>query len=178
MSEKDINRWQNMITPREKAPQPWTIGGSWDMLEVQPIPDSMLAELAKLYHSHGCPWNCRSLPLSPSDREYMYLLYYSMQGLVARMRLAEKKVAEVQAEAARAIEIADEAMLVQLRSYGWKRRNEASEEQYLFPPSLDSDVGQEVREAVEWLQPRGYLEPGNDERGEFVKVLRKPAGQL
>jgi len=99
MSEADINRWQDTITPREKAPQPWTIGsgGSWDMQEVQPIPDSMLAELAKLYHSHGCPWNCRSLPLSPSDREYMYLLYFSMQGLVARMRLAEKKAADCEA---------------------------------------------------------------------------------
>lgn len=96
MSEKDINRWQETITPRDLS-KPWTIGsgGSWDMQKVEPIPDSMLAELAKLYNSHGCPWNCRSLPLSPSDREYMYLLYYSMQGLVARMRLAEKKAAPV-----------------------------------------------------------------------------------
>ncbi len=103
MSEKDINRWQDTITPRDTS-KPWTIGsgGSWDMMNVQPIPDSMLAELAKLYHSHGCPWNCRSLPLSPSDREYMYLLYFSMQGLVARMRLAEKKAAEVQASASAA----------------------------------------------------------------------------
>jgi hypothetical protein len=96
VSEKDINRWQDTITPRDKAPQPWTIksGGSWDMLEVQPIPDSMLAELAERYYYAGTPWNCRSMPLSASDREYMYLLYYSMQGLVARMRQAEKKEAE------------------------------------------------------------------------------------
>lgn len=100
MSEKDINRWQDTITPRDLS-KPWTMGpgGSWDMMDVQPIPDSMLAELAQLYNSHGCPWNCRSLPLSPSDREYMFLLYYSMQGLVARMRLAEKEVAELRSDA-------------------------------------------------------------------------------
>jgi hypothetical protein len=99
MSEKDINRWLNTITPRDKAPQPWTLGsgGSWDMQEVQPIPDAMLAELAERYYYAGTPWNCRSMPLSDSDREYMYLLYTSMQGLVARMRLAEKRAAEADA---------------------------------------------------------------------------------
>ncbi len=100
MSERDINRWQDTITPRDTS-KPWVIGpgGSWDMQDVKPIPDSMLAELAQLYNSHGCPWNCRSLPLSPSDREYMYLLYYSMQGLVARMRLAEKEAADLRSDA-------------------------------------------------------------------------------
>ena len=100
MSEKDINRWQDTITPRDLS-KPWNMGpgGSWDMMSVQPIPDAMLAELAQLYNSHGCPWNCRSLPLSPSDREYMYLLYYSMQGLVARMRLAEKEAAGLRSDA-------------------------------------------------------------------------------
>jgi len=46
MSERDIKRWQDTITPRDKAPQPWTIGsgGSWDMMEVQPVPDAMLAD--------------------------------------------------------------------------------------------------------------------------------------
>ena len=91
MSEKDISRWHNTITPRDEAPQPWTIGsgGSWDMLNVQPISDEMLAELAQRYQYSGTPWNCRSLPLSPNDREYMFLLYYSMQGLVARMRKSD-----------------------------------------------------------------------------------------
>jgi len=93
MSERDIKRWQDTITPRDKAPHPWTIGsgGSWDMMEVQPIPDAMLAELAQRYQYAGTPWNCRSMPLSESDREYMYMLYYGMQGLVARLRLAEKE---------------------------------------------------------------------------------------
>lgn len=91
MSEKDIKRWHEAVTPSSKAPHPWTVksGGSWDMLDVQPISDEMLAELAQRYYGAGAPWNCRSMPLSPSDREYMYLLYYSMQGLVSRMRKAE-----------------------------------------------------------------------------------------
>lgn len=99
MSEKDIERWHATVTPRDKAPQPWTLGsgGSWDMLEVQPIPDSMLAELAQRYHYAGTPWNCRSMPLSAGDREYMYLLYSSMQGLVARMRQAERQAADIAA---------------------------------------------------------------------------------
>ena len=103
MSEKDINRWQATITPRDKAPQPWTMGsgGSWDMMQVQPISDSMLAELAQRYYYAGTPWNCRSMPLSDCDREYMYLLYSSMQGLVARMRQAEKRAADAEAELAK-----------------------------------------------------------------------------
>lgn len=111
MSENDINRWQATITPRDLS-KPWVMGpgGSFDMQDVQPIPDSMLIELAQLYNSHGCPWNCRSLPLSPSDREYMYLLYYSMQGLVARMRLAEKAAADRRSD----------AMTMALRLYGEK----------------------------------------------------------
>jgi hypothetical protein len=94
-ADNQINRWHEMITPRNKAPQPWTMksGGSWDMLDVQPIPDEMLAELAQRYYSAGAPWNCRSMPLSDADREYMFLLYYSMQGLVARMRKAEQALA-------------------------------------------------------------------------------------
>jgi hypothetical protein len=100
MSEKDINRWQDTITPRDLS-KPWTIGsgGSWDMQKVEPIPDSMLTELAQRYHTAGTPWNCRSLPLSAADREYMYLLYYSMQGLVSRMLRAERRVAELEAAA-------------------------------------------------------------------------------
>lgn len=61
------------------------------MLDVQPIPDEMLAELAQMYHYSGSPWNCKSMPLSDRDREYMYLLYYSMQGFVARLRQAERQ---------------------------------------------------------------------------------------
>jgi hypothetical protein len=99
MSEADINRWHDTIAPPERKPKPWTIGsgGSWDMLEIAPIPDAMLSELAQRYHYAGTPWNCRSMPLSPGDREYMFLLYSSMQGLVARMRMGERMVAEAAA---------------------------------------------------------------------------------
>lgn len=100
MSEQDIERWHDTIAPNDRAPQPWTIGngGSWDMLDVQPIPDSMLSELAHRYRYAGAPWNCRSMPLSTADREYMYLLYYSMQGLVSRMREAERRASNLEAE--------------------------------------------------------------------------------
>jgi len=99
MTERDINRWQETIIERDRS-VPWVMGpgGSFDMQKIRPIPDDMLAELAQRYNSHGCPWNCSSMPLSPSDREYMYLLYYSMQGLVARMREAEQRAAELEAE--------------------------------------------------------------------------------
>jgi len=93
--DKNINRWHEAITPRDKSSKPWTLGsgGSWDMFNVQPISDEMLSELAQRYHYSGSPWNCRSMPLSDSDREYMFLLYYGMQGLVARMRQLEQDAA-------------------------------------------------------------------------------------
>lgn len=182
MSEKDINRWQDTITPRDTS-KPWVMGpgGSFDMQDVQPIPDSMLAELAKLYNSHGCPWNCRSLPLSPSDREYMYLLYYSMQGLVARMRQAERRAVDAEAGAARAFELADAAMYELLLSEAvpydspaidataFGLVDEASQEVTKL-----SDASPALREAFEWLRDRGYVELASDDSGEFINVLRRP----
>jgi hypothetical protein len=32
-----------------------------------------------------------------------------------------------------------------------------------------------LREAFEWLQPRGYVELGQDEHGEYINVIRRPA---
>lgn len=100
MNDKNINRWAEAINPTRLRPAKWEMGsgGSWDMAKIQPIPDKMLAELTQHFAYNGTPWNCRSLPLSPGEREYMYLLYYSMQGLVARMRLAERAAAELSAE--------------------------------------------------------------------------------
>lgn len=71
--------------------QLWTVGsgGSWDLKNVLPISDDSMYKLAQLYQYSGSPWNCRATPLSDSDREYMFCLYYSMQGLVARVRKAE-----------------------------------------------------------------------------------------
>lgn len=100
MSDKKIEQWHEAIHPTRLRPAKWEIGsgGSWDMAKVQPIPDKMLAELTQHFAYNGTPWNCRSMPLSPGEREYMYLLYYSMQGLVARMRAAERAAAELSAE--------------------------------------------------------------------------------
>lgn len=127
MSEKYINRWHETITPYSKAPHPWTVksGGSWDMLEVQPIPDEMLSELMQRYYCGGTPWNCRSMPLSANDREYMYLLYYSMQGLVARMRRAELQTAQADQrgdEAMRRTHAAEAALLAIVEAYDAYRR--------------------------------------------------------
>ena len=55
MSEKDINRWHDTITPRPPGEWKMGSGGSWDMMNVQPIPDSMLAELAQRYNYAGTP---------------------------------------------------------------------------------------------------------------------------
>lgn len=100
MSEKDINRWSETVHPRSLKPYPWEIGsgGSWDMAKIQPITDEMLSELTQRFAYAGTPWNCRSMPLSDGDREYMYLLYFSMQGLVARMRKAEEALAACEIE--------------------------------------------------------------------------------
>lgn len=73
--------------------------------------------------------------------------------------------------AARAFEIADEAMLVQLRSHGWRIGNRPGE-CFVYPPSPDSSCGAEVAEAVEWLLSRGHLELCSDQQ--FVRVLREP----
>lgn len=97
MSERDINRWSQAVQPDSRRPAKWEIGSgkSWDMFDMAPIQDSMLSELAQRYYYGGTPWNCRSFPVTPGDREWMYLLYHSMEGLVARMRLGERVLGEV-----------------------------------------------------------------------------------
>jgi hypothetical protein len=90
VSEQDINRWQSTIKPGDD--KPWTMGpgGSFDTQKVEPIPDEMLEELAHWLRMGYTPWNGRSMPLTSSDREFMYLLYYSAEGLISRMRAAER----------------------------------------------------------------------------------------
>lgn len=100
MTAEAIDRWCEAILPRRDSPWVTGSGGSWDLQPVEPISDRMLSELAQSYSYTGTPWNCRSLPLSDRDREYMYLLYYSMQGLVARMRSAEREVESLKAQLA------------------------------------------------------------------------------
>ena len=89
MSEKDINRWYDAMRANHEGEWRMDSGEFWRTMDIPPISDSMLAELAQHYSYSGTPWNCHSMFLSDGDREYMYLLYFSMQGLVARMRQAE-----------------------------------------------------------------------------------------
>lgn len=98
MAEKNINRWQTTIKPRDDS-KPWTMGagGSFDMQHVEPIPDKMLVELSRWLSMGYTPWNGRSMPLSDGDREFMYLLYFSAEGLIARMRQAEKLASDYKA---------------------------------------------------------------------------------
>lgn len=79
----------------------------------------------------------------------------------------------------RAFEIADEAMFELLISEGAPDDvidttviglcDESSQE----VASL-AEASAAMREAFEWLQPRGYVELGTDGNGEFIDVVRRP----
>lgn len=94
-TEKDIDRWQRLTYVRPDGPWELGNGGSFDRQEVRPISDEMMAELAAWLHLGYTPWNGRSMPLSTGDRQFMYMLYFSAQGLVTRMRAAERQAAAV-----------------------------------------------------------------------------------
>lgn len=88
----DIDRWHKATM---EAPEgPWNIanGGSFDRTRIKPISDEMLEELAHWFRMGYTPWNGRHC--STADRQYMYLLYYSVQGLVSRVRTAERALQE------------------------------------------------------------------------------------
>ena len=87
-TDKDIERWQAAILAKPEGP--WTMGngGSFDRTAIKPISDEMLEELAMWLRMGYTPWN--GSRLMPGDRQFMYLLYYSVQGLVSRMRIAER----------------------------------------------------------------------------------------
>lgn len=92
-----------------------------------------------------------------------------------------KPPAGIDATTARAFEIADEAMFEYLHSYGVTGHKDqdvvgfcADGHGEVFTLAEASD---ELREAVEWLAPRGYVRVEKDERGEFVRVLREPGDQ-
>lgn len=92
-TEKDINRWHDLIEQRPEGPWIMGNGGSFDRTEIRPISDEMMLELAEWLKMGYTPWNGRSMPLSAGDRQFMFMLYYSVQGLVARVRAAEKELA-------------------------------------------------------------------------------------
>ena len=82
------------------------------------------------------------------------------------------------AMAVRAFEIADAAMFVDLQSYGALSMGDAS---IVGLANAHGEVtklteaGDELREAFDWLQARGYVELATDDVGEFIRVLRRPA---
>jgi hypothetical protein len=90
-TENDINRWQELIQQRPEGPWVMGNGGSFDRTEIRPISDQMMAELAEWLKIGYTPWNGRSMPLSKGDRQFMFMLYFSVQGLVSRVRQAEKE---------------------------------------------------------------------------------------
>lgn len=118
MSEKDINRWQALIAKRPEGPLEMSgpHGSSYDRTVNAPISDDMLAELAEWLKMGYTPWNGRSMPLSPGDRQFMYLLYYSVQGLIARVRPAEKAA---QVDDVAKLQIGVEKMLCDILGRPW-----------------------------------------------------------
>lgn len=81
--------------------------------------------------------------------------------------------------AARAFDIADEAMFELLQSEGCLSDgidstvigfvDEGCAEVHALAQACPA-----MREAFEWLQPRGYVELGTDTDGEFINVVRRP----
>lgn len=81
--------------------------------------------------------------------------------------------------AARAFEIADEAMFERLLSEGVLTDgidstcigfvDESCQEVHALAQACPA-----MREAFEWLQPRGYVDLGSDKDGEFINVCRRP----
>lgn len=70
----------------------------------------------------------------------------------------------------RALEIADEAMLVQLRSHGYIDHRKG--DRYRLPKPRNALV----YEAVQWLEPRGMVRLGSDMHGEFLDLVQPPEG--
>jgi len=80
---------------------------------------------------------------------------------------------------ARAFEIADEAMFELLLSEGALSDGIDStvigfvDESCNEVPKLEQAC-LAIREAFDWLRPRGYVELGKDQDGEFINVIRRP----
>lgn len=86
-------------------------------------------------------------------------------------------------EVRRAFEIADETMFSLLITEGVP--DDAIDttviglcnEQCQEVTSL-AEASAAMREAYEWLEPRGYVELGSDGNGEFINVIRRPGEDL
>lgn len=86
-------------------------------------------------------------------------------------------------EAARAFEIADEAMFELLLSEGCLSDGIDSTVIGFVDESCSevhalAEACAAMREAFDWLQPRGYVELGTDQAGEFINVVRRPGEEV
>ena len=83
-------------------------------------------------------------------------------------------------EVRRAFEIADEAMFELLLAHGMLHGNGVDSTVIGFTDEASAEVmtlaeaSAAMREAFEWLHPRGYVELDRDGEGEFVSVIRRP----
>lgn len=84
------------------------------------------------------------------------------------------------AQIARAFEIADEAMFEMLLAHGALHGDGVDSTVIGFTDEAAAEVmslaeaSDAMREAFEWLQPRGYVELDRDGEGEVVSVIRRP----
>jgi hypothetical protein len=82
---------------------------------------------------------------------------------------------------ARAFAIADQAMFETIRDEGVPIDGSPSDattfgftDECYHEVSALGDASPALREAFEWLRPRGYVELGQDKDGEFINVVRRP----
>lgn len=86
----------------------------------------------------------------------------------------ERRAADVE----RAFQIADEAMFELLNSEcipqdEFRTTLGLVSESYTEVRLL-ADASDAIRDAVEWLEPRGFVKVSKDEAGEYIDVLRRP----
>ena len=78
----------------------------------------------------------------------------------------------------RAFEIADEAMFELICAHGVQQDSNGlawglTGEDCVEVKSL-AEASCAIRDAYEWLEPRGYIELLSDAEGEYIAVLRRP----
>lgn len=100
------------------------------------------------------------------------------KGGKARTKAAARPAQATAAMTQRAFEIADQAMFELLNSECIPQDDRRSvfglvSESYTEVRSL-AEASDAIREAVEWLEPRGFVKVSKDEAGEYIDVLRRP----
>jgi hypothetical protein len=98
---------------------------------------------------------------------------------------AERAIVQLEAEvsraasaAAHAFKLADEAMFELIESEGVPIDDSRTVFGLIDECAMEvtelAKASPAMREAFEWLQPRGYVELGKDADGEFINVVRRP----